>query len=217
MFKRLFGKSKPAPPPAPTAPEILGLRQDGAFELDDLRLRLIEPNLVVAKVARTHLIQAVGVVPLDETSRYLRYYTDDEGYCQVLLTGGTGENNVSDVKLWYFYETSSVGSEADWNRLLEDQISKPTYELEGHTWHRVWEGTGDASPPVAMTETTFSEGGKASATDQFAMLYEREAGPDLSEYLMVTGEEKIIDNRADRCLVISTGIDLQPADIDIIG
>jgi len=216
MFKKLFGKSA-KPPPLPQAPEVMGLRLNGAFELDDLRLRLIEPELVVAGVARTQLIQAVGQVALDESSSYLRFYTDDEGYCQVLLTGGTGENSVSDVKLWYFYDTRSVGTDAEWNRLLEQQISQPTYELEGHTWHRVWEGTGDSSPPVAMTEKTHSDGNKLSETDQFAMMYEREAGPDLVEYLMVSGEEKVIDNRLDRCLVISTGVDLQAADIDIIG
>jgi hypothetical protein len=34
---------------------------------------------------------------------------------------------------------------------------------------------------------------------------------------MYSGEEKIIENRADRCLVKMTGFDLQPADIEIIG
>lgn len=216
MFSKWFGKKK-AEPDKVEAPEIMGLRLGGAFQLDALKLRLIEPELVVEGVAATQLIQAVGVVKLDESSTVLRYYTDDEGFLQVLLTGGMTENHIADVKLWYFFETQSVGSEVEWNRLLAQEISKPTVSLEGHDYKRVWEGTGTESPPVAMTEKTWSETGQASETDQFVMLYERQAGKGYFEYLMRAGEEKIIDNRADRCLVISTGFDIQPADIEIIG
>ncbi|MEM9300773.1 MAG: YjfK family protein [Pseudomonadota bacterium] len=216
MLGKWFRKDEPA---APSAPEVMGLRLGGAFELDSLRLRLIEPNLIVEGVAKTHIIQAVGQVKLDENSSLLRFYTDDDGFCQVTLDGGVSANHVADVKLWYFYETRSVGGEAAWNELLDHGISKPTFELEGHTFERIWQGVGDHSPPVAMTERTFSDadGSESTETDQFAMLYEREAGDDLAEYLAIVGEEKIIDNRADRCLVISTGFDLRQPDIEIIG
>ncbi len=215
MFSKWFGKKDPLPPVQ--APEIMGLRLGGAFELDDLKLRLIEADLVVDNVARTQLIQAVGVVKLDENSTVLRYYTDDDAYLQVLLTGGMTENHVTDVKLWYFYDTQGVGSEAEWNELLEHSLSRPEIELEGHTYVRVWQSTGAVSPPVAMTEKTYSENGEVSETDQFAMLYEREQAGGRFEYLMKVGEEKIIDQQADRCLVISTAFDVQPADIVIIG
>ncbi|MBQ0756081.1 MAG: DUF2491 family protein, partial [Amphritea sp.] len=82
MFKKWFGKKES--PPVTLAPEIMGLRLGGAFELDDLKLRLIEPNLVVEGVARTQFIQAVGVIKLDESTTVLRYYTDDEGFLQIL-------------------------------------------------------------------------------------------------------------------------------------
>jgi len=216
MFKKWFGK-KDEPPIKPKAPEIMGLRLGGAFEIDDLKLRLIEPKLVVEGVARTQLIQAVGEVQLDESTIALRYYTDDEGFLQVLLTGGRTENHIADVKLWYFYDTKAVGSDSDWNHLLDNTISQPSRELEGQSFTRVWQGTGTSSPPVAMTEKTYHEDGNVSETDQFAMLYERQIDGDLYEYLMLAGEEKIIGNRADRCLVTSTGLDIQPADIDIIG
>lgn len=215
MFENWFG-NKPQPVVSP-APEIMGLRLGGAFELDDLKLRLIEPSLVVENVARTQLIQAVGVVKLDESATLLRYYTDDEGFLQVLLSGGMTENHIADVKLWYFYSTTGVGSDADWEQLLASGISATGAELEGNSYTRVWETTGASSPPVAMTERTYQEDGSESETDQFVMLYQREVAPDRFEYLMKAGEEKIIDNRADRCLVLSTAFDIQHADISIIG
>lgn len=216
MFKKLFGKKEPKTQ-APKAPEIMGLRLGGAFEFDKLKLRLIEPSLIIEGVAPTQLIQAVGEVKLDENSTVLRFYTDDEGFLQVLLTGGMSENHIADVKMWYFYETKGVAGLSEWNRVLDGDISQATRSLEGHTFSRVWEGTGAESPPVAMTEKTYSGDGSVSETDQFAMLYERELESEQFEYLLVAGEEKIIDNHADRCLVTSTGFDVQAADIQIIG
>ncbi|MDX1452324.1 MAG: YjfK family protein [Oleiphilaceae bacterium] len=215
MFKKWFGKTPDAKPIA--APEVMGLRLGGAFELDALKLKLIEPHLVVQGVARTQLIQAVGEVKLDENTTVLRFYTDDEGYLQVLLSGGMTEQHVADVKLWYFYETKGIASSRDWENQLQNVISTPQKRFEGHDYMRVWGDNDMLSPPVAMTEVTYSEGGAVSETDQFAMLYQRHATDSLNEYLMLVGEEKIIMNTADRCVVTSTGFDIQPADIEIIG
>lgn len=216
MFKKWFGK-KEAEEKKVSAPEIMGLRLGGAFELDSLKLKLIEPHLVVQGVAKTQLIQAVGEVKLDENTTVLRFYTDDEGFLQVLLTGGITENHISDVKLWYFYDTTGIATSKDWENQLSNVISAPSKRFEGNDYKRVW-GDGDLpSPPVAMTEKTYSEDGSVSETDQFSMLYERQATDTIYEYLMFAGEEKIILNRADRCVVTSTGFDIQPADIEIIG
>ncbi len=219
MFKKLFGYATDAPADAklPAAPEVMGLRLGGAFELDSLRLKLMEPRLVVKDVAATQLIQAVGDVQLDESSWLLRFYTDDDAFLQILLTGGRDEQHITDAKLWHFYETQSVGSEADWRKLLEEKISQPSIELEGHTYRRVWESIGPAAPPVAMTETTHTGDGPPASTDQFAMLYQREIEGDLFEYVLYSAEEKIIDDRVDRCLVVSTGMDLGSADFTVIG
>jgi hypothetical protein len=198
-------------------PEIIGLRLGGAFELDELKLRLIEPSLVVEGVAKTQLIQAVGVVKLDENSTVLRYYTDDDGYLQLLLTGGMSENHIDDVKLWYYFETKAIGSDKQWDDLLNHEISQPEVNLVGYRYKRVWQGVDSHSPPVAMREKTHAENGSISETDQFAMLYEREFESGQFEYLMKVAEERIIDNRVDRCVVTSTAFDIRPADIEIIG
>jgi len=214
MFKKLFKKSEPQ---KPKAPEVMGLYLGGSFELDNLKLSLIEPELVIEGAARSQLIQAVGEAPLDTGGTLLRFYTDDDSFLQVVLDGGLTENHVTDVKLWYFYETKTIGNEAQWKACLDNIISQPTFELEGNTYMRVWEAVGDVSPPVAVTEKTYEEDEDISTTDQFMMLYERPIDGGRVESLLVVGEEKLVGNNFDRCLVISTGFDIQPADITING
>ena len=207
-----FKKKKTPEDTAPKPPEILGLRLGGAFELDDLKLRLIEPDLVIEGAARTQLIKAVGEVQLDEQTRLLRYYTDDDGFIQVLTHGQT-EADIGEVKLFYFYDTKPIDTDAEWEHLLQNQIVRPTWELEGYTFDKVW----DNSRPVAMTETTWLENGAISETDQFVMVYERDVGNDIFESVFVAGEEKIVNNRAEHCLATSTGFNLSPTDFRLIG
>lgn len=214
MFKKWFGKTEPA---KPQTPEIMGLYLGGSFSLDPLKLRLIQPNLTIENAASDHIIQAVGEVNLDTGGKILRFYTDDDAYLQVILDGGDTENHITDVKLWYFYDTKTVGSDTQWQSLLNTDISKPSYNLEGTEFTRVWDSIGQESPPVAMTEKTYEEDGDTSTTDQFAMLYERPINEDDVETLLVIGEEKIINNNHDRCLVLSTGFNIEPADITING
>ncbi|WP_334064033.1 YjfK family protein [Alteromonas genovensis] len=214
MFGKLFKKAKPA---APKTPEVMGLYLGGSFELDNLKMSLLEPSLTIEKAARSHLIQAIGEAPLDTGGTILRFYTDDDGFLQVILDGGMSENHVTDVKLWHFYDTQTIGSDAQWNTCLSSIISQPTYDLDGTTFTRVWGAIGDESPPVAVTETTYEEDGDISKTDQFMMLYERPIDNERVETLLVVGEEKQVGNNLDRCLVISTGVDIQPADITING
>ena len=70
---------------------------------------------------------------------------------------------------------------------------------------------------LPLPKKTWEEDGDVSETDQFMMLYEREIDNDRTESLLVAGEEKIVGANADRCLVISTGFDIQPSDIRING
>lgn len=214
MFSKFFGKKEKA---KPQAPEIMGLYLGGSFELDALKLKLIEPQLVIDGAASQHLIQAVGEVHLDTGGKILRFYTDDDAFLQVVLDGGDTENHITDVKLWYFYDTQTVGSDGQWQGLLRNGISQPEYPLERYTYSRVWNAVGEESPPVAMTEKTYEEDGDTSETDQFVMLYERPLDNDEVETVMVVGEEKVVNNNLDRCLVVSTGFNIEPADIKING
>ncbi|MDO6558314.1 YjfK family protein [Paraglaciecola chathamensis] len=215
MFSKLFGKKDTTK--APKAPEIMGLYLGGSFQIDPLKLKLIEPSLIINAPASSHIIQAVGEVDLDSGGKILRFYTDDDAFLQVVLDGGMTENHITDVKLWYFYETKTVGSDAQWQDLLKNDISQAQYSLEGHTYQRVWDAVGDVSPAVAMTEKTYEEDGDVSETDQFVMLYERELDNSDIEALLVSGEEKLVGQNLDRCLVISSGINIAQADISING
>lgn len=216
MLSKLFGRKAPVEI-KDTAPEIVGLRLGGAFELDKLRIKLIEPSLIVSDLATTQMIEAVGVIKLDTSTTVLRFYTDDEGYLELLLDGGMQENHIADVKLWYFYDTSGVNGDKEWDITLNSHISKPQHDLDGYHFDRVWNDVEGQSKPVAMTEKTYHANGKISETDQFVMLYERQVDDNMTEYCRLVGEEKIINNTADRYLVTSTGFDLRPADIDVIG
>lgn len=207
-----FKKKTNTPPPVEKGPEILGLRLGGAFELDDLKLKLIEPLLTIEGAARTQLIKAVGEIQLDEQTRLIRYYTDDDGFIQV-LTHGDSEADVSEVKLYYFYESQPIDTPAQWRQLLDHKIVQPQWELDGQVFDKVW----DNSRPVAMTEKTWLENGSITQTDQFVMIYERDCGEDQFESLLVAGEEKIYQNQAERSLATSTGFNLLPTDFTLIG
>ncbi|WP_407332865.1 YjfK family protein [Enterovibrio sp. 27052020O] len=205
-------KNKVTPPPEDSAPEVLGLRLGGAIELDDLKFRLMEPVLAIEQASRTQIIKAVGEVKLDAQTRLVRFYTDDDGYFQVLQSG-TSDADVSEVKLFYFYESKPVDTDAAWNDWINNKIVQPHWQLDGMTYEKVWDNT----KPVAMTEKTWAEDGSISTTDQFIMVYEREAGEDIFESLLVSGEEVISGGRAEHAVVISTGIHLSPTDFTVAG
>ncbi len=217
LFDRFRGKGQEVATPGPAIPELLGMRLGGAVELNDIKLRVIEGATTFKSVSKIQLIQAVGAVKLNEETSALRFYTDDDGFFQFILEGGKTENHISDGKLWFFYDTFGIGDSAEWERQLEQGISQPLYSLETHQYTRLWKDVGEHNPPVAMRETTYSENGTQSETDQFVMLYEREASDSLIEYLMVSGEERVVDNNLDRCLVVSTGIDITVSDFSVIG
>ncbi|KLV04664.1 hypothetical protein ABT56_14510 [Photobacterium aquae] len=205
-------KKKDKTPPPPSSPEILGLRLGGAFELDSLKLRLIEPQLIIEGAAETQLIKAVGEVHLDHQTRLLRFYTDDDGFIQVLIHGSS-EADISEVKLYYFYESRPIDTETQWKKILDHDIVQPFWTLEEHRFEKVW----DNIKPVAMTEKTWFQDGTISETDQFVMVYDRDCGEGQMESLLIAGEEKFIEQRPERCLAISTGFDLSSTDFKLIG
>ena len=215
MFSKLFGK-KPAKPEFP-APEIMGLRIGGSFEIDSLLLRLSEDELITEGCAPTHIIQAVGLVDLDGNWVY-RFYTDDDAFLQVIVEGSQKDENVVDVKLFHYYNTQDVPSETIWNDLLNHKIGNPSYELEGHEYGRVWTSMSHYHNPVHMVEKTYDGESKPSETDQFTMLFERPISGNNTESLFLSAEEKLeTGGYLSRCFVLSTGITLSSAQITIHG
>lgn len=188
-------------------PEVLGLRLGGAIEFDALKLKLTEPDLTISGAASTQLIQAVGIVTLDEHTRLIRYYTDDDGMLQVLMQG----DDVQQCLLSYYYSTTPIDTQARWDRLLQEEVVQPKWDLDGTLFAKQWEN----ERPVAMTETTWTSEHDSSRTDQFIMLYSREANVQLDEILIVSAEEQLAGNQLEHCLVLSTAFELQPTDFTV--
>jgi hypothetical protein len=216
MFKKLFGKKDDAWA-IDNSPSIIGLKLGGSFEIDGLLLKLLEPELIISGGAKTHIIQAAGLVDLDGAWVY-RFYTDDDAFLQVITDGGQEEENVVDVKLFHFYDTQDISSQAVWDELLNEKIGQSSYELEGHDFQRVWTSVTDYHNPVYMNEKTYDEPNSCSQTDQFTMLFEREITDANTESLFLSAEEKLEESgNLGRSLVISTGITITPAQITIHG
>lgn len=217
-LKSILGKGdsvdQKSPDAKTLAPEVAGLRLGGAIEIDPLMLKLVETDLTIEGAASTHLIQAVGVVDLDGGStRLVRYYTDDDAYIQVLLEG-TEEGGIIEISLWYFYDTKPVDSQERWDQLLKGGIVTDSgkYLLDDTEFEAHWDNT----VPVCMTEKTYSLNGPQSSTDQFVMLYSRKVSDDMTEELLVAGEEKEIGNDLDRAVVRTTGIQLKISDFKVV-
>lgn len=216
MFKKLFGK-KDTNDIVDNSPSIMGLRLNGSFEIDSLLLKLLEPELIIQGSAKTHIIQAAGIVNLDGTWVY-RFYTDDDAFLQVISEGGQSEEHVVDVKLFHFYDTQDISAQSVWDELLNEKMGNATYELEGHEFQRVWTSASEYHNPVHMNEKTYDEPDDFSQTDQFTMLFEREINQGNTESLFLSAEEKLEESgNLGRCLVISTGITITPAQLTIHG
>ncbi|MFA0227929.1 YjfK family protein, partial [Vibrio sp. 10N.261.45.A7] len=184
------------------------------IEISPLLLKLTESDLTIEGAAPTQVIQAVGVVDLDDCGmRLVRYYTDDEGYLQVLQSG-TGDDGVIEVSLWYFYDSKPIDTQTTWDNLLQNQIVTPNrkYDLEGTEFEEHW----DNEKPVALTEVTYHRSGKTTETDQFSMLYSRTLDNGKTEELLVAGEEKSINNELDRSVIRVTGFQLNSAEFEVV-
>lgn len=197
-------------------PKCLGLGIGHSFEVDPLFLKLIEPELVIESAAPTQIVQSVGVVELDGT-KIFRFYTDDEAFLQIVAQGGVDAQHVLDVKLFHYYNTLDMSDKSRWDELLDQKIGTPTYELEGHTYERVWSTASEYHQPIHMRETTYEKNGDDSTTDQFTMLFERKLSDGTAESLFLSAEEFLNEDNLERCLVLSTGITLTPSQITIHG
>ncbi|MDB4836943.1 YjfK family protein [Marinomonas sp.] len=213
MFSSLFKKKKAEPI---STPSIMGLRIGGSFEIDSLLMRMVESDLVIDGAATSYIIKAVGTAELDGTYVF-RFYTDDDAFLQVISEGNTQDESVVDVKLFHFYDTQDIASQSIWDTLLNNKIGTASYELEGHTFQRVWTSASDYHNPVYMQESTYDETGDMSSTDQFVMLFEREISDGLTESLFLSAEESEQAGGLNRCFVLSTGITLTSSQLTIHG
>lgn len=214
MFN-LFNKKKTAP--AVQKPAIMGLTVGTSFDIDTLGFSLIMDKLTIESMAKTQLITAAGKAEMDGNTVF-RFYTDDEAWLQVVCEGGEAEEHIIDVKLFHYFDTQSVDNTKSWDQLLHTQIGVSERVINGSRFNRVWSSIGDYAMPIHLAETTFDDSDEPSKTDQFTMLFEREVDEDTMEFLFLSAEERENENgQLDRCFVISTGLNISPAQITING
>ena len=211
-----FFKNKQDKNPLAHTPSVMGLRLGGSFEIDPLLMKMTESSLIIEGAATSYIIKAAGIAELDGTFIF-RFYTDDDAFIQVITEGGKSEEHVVDVKLFHFYDTQDVASQAVWDDLLYKKIGKENYALEGYNFQRVWTSTSDYHNPVYVQEKTYDADGDASVTDQFIMLFERPIGDGHTESLFLSAEETEENGNLTRCLVLSTGITLTPSQLTVHG
>ncbi len=213
MLGKLFGRKDDKV----NKPAIMGLCVGTSFDIDTLGFQLVMDKLTIHDIAKTQIIKAAGKAMMDDNIVY-RFYTDDEAWLQVVCEGGDSEENIIDVKLFHYYDTKSVDTQQLWDRLINHEIGVESQELEGNNFSRVWSSTGQYSMPVHIRELTYDETDEPDTTDQFAMLFEREVDNDHFEALFLAAEETENDQGGlDRCLVISTGLNISPAQIKVNG
>ncbi len=213
-LKKMFSsKEEPAPQPKkPETPEVIGLALGGSFTIEPMFFKTTEPSLIIEGASPSQVIQAVGVVQLDDQNRIVRYYTDDEGFLQVVQYG-KDDAGVSEISLWYFYDTKAI-AESDWDETLKTGVVSADghYELEGYTFNKTFEDNA----PIPLVEKTYHLDGKISETTQFIMSYNRTLEDiDGDELLLISAEERVNKqfNTVERELVYSTGVVLNKIDI----
>lgn len=215
MFGSFF-KKKQNESPLLNAPSVMGLRIGGSFEIDPLLMKMMQGDLIIEGAATSYIIKASGIAELDG-SWIFRFYTDDDAFIQVITEGGKCEEHIVDVKLFHFYDTQDVASQGVWDDLLYKKIGRETYEVEEHTFHRVWTSTSDYHNPVYVQEKTYDAEGGSSVTDQFIMLFERPIAGGNTEALFLSAEETEDNGNLTRCLVLSTGITLTSSQLTVHG
>ena len=214
MFNRLFGKKAP---PAVIKPSIMGLAVGTSFDVDPLSFKLILDHLVIETISTTQNILSAGQADMDGNT-LLRFYTDDDAWLQVVCESEISEDHIIDVKLFHYYDTQSIDNQQQWDTLLNQEMGQATYSLEGHLYQRVWSSVGRYAMPVPVTETTYDKADTPTVTDQFMMLFERELPSGDMEFLMLSAEEcRNTAGDLERCLVISTGVNLTPAQLTVNG
>ena len=212
MLKNLFGKNKPQEKPFPI---VLGLDIGTNFSVETLELSVNIDKLLINAIDKDHIVEAVGYIQLDGT-HILRYYTDTEGWLEVIMEGSATEEAIVSVKLYYFYDTLDYSAQSDWDTLLRERIGQNNYTCGDFQYSRVWTAGGDYHQPVYMQEKTFRADDEPSSTDQFVMLFEREYFTDNFESLFLSAEEIERKDTLERSLVISSGYNLTPNQLRVL-
>lgn len=202
------------PPEAPGSALPLGLRLGAVVTFDHLPFKMLGNATLLELPTAPQTVEARGVVDLGEGLLLHRFYLTDDLFLQVALRGG----RVEQIKLFQFFDTVTPGSRNALQAWLQpgSRLGAAHYEVGGKSFVRCWGEEGDDyAPPVAFEETVYKKEEEADYDlTHYAMLYERDMpGTDRSESLLIAVEDS---GPNDYCIVTSIGLDLSPADLEIV-
>jgi hypothetical protein len=212
-LKKLFGSQEtPAPLRDPT---LLGLKLGGAVTLSSLDFRVLADQALIHFPGETQMIEAEGHMDLGAGSRIDRFYLTDDAYIQVNYTGEARDDNLEDLKLFVYDDSSAIVRDSDWEYWLNpNAIGAPTFRYRDHLFERAFSpDAAGAIPPIALSERIRNNRGDHYRVDNFCMLYQRQLETGDFEYLLLTAEE----TAEGRLLSYALGIDLSPGQFSVIG
>ncbi|EHG7582611.1 MULTISPECIES: YjfK family protein [Citrobacter] len=216
FFQRLWRRSAPqAPVRGP-----LGLHLNAGFTLDTLAFRLLEASLLVELPGEEYTVAAVSHIDLGGGSQIFRYYTSGDEFLQINTTGGTGVEDIDDIKLFVYQTCDGISQEAHWRAAISPvAIGTPTLTWQAQRWQRFFnrEEPGNIAP-IFMLEKVENQQQAKWDIHNFSMGYQRQITDDTWEYLLLNGEETF-DERGEPEWVFSRalGVDIPLTSLNIIG
>lgn len=199
------------PPELPTLP--LGCRLGGAVTIDDLPLRMLGEATLLSLPSNRQLIEARGEIDLGQGSTMHRMYLSDDLFLQINTEG----SQVVDTKLFQFHDTQTPANRAALNAWLQpgSAFGRSSFSFGGHEYLRCWGGDSDEyAPPVSFEEQVYKQNvAENYSLTHYAMLYQRELPHDRFESLLISVEDA---GPNDFAIVYSIGLDLSPADLEIV-
>jgi len=201
------------PPEAPTT-NPLNLRLGAVVTIDKLPFKMLGAATLLDLPDDPQTVEARGTIDLGEGITLHRYYLTDDLFLQVAQRNG----RVEQIKLFQFFDTITPGSRASLDTWLQpgSRLGAATFEAGGRVFQRCWGEPGDTyAPPVVFDETVYKVETQADYDlTHYAMLYERELpGTERSENLLIAVEDS---GPNDFCIVTSIGLDISPADLEIV-
>lgn len=208
---RQLEKQPPALPAGPALP--LGLRMGAAVAVDPLPLRMLGSAPLFRLPDERQMVEARGEIDLGQGARLHRFYLSDDLFLQVNVDG----SSVEDLKLFQFHDTVKPGSRAALEAWLKpgSELGRRELGAFGQRWERCWGEPHEAwAPPVVFDERVWKQ---AATPDydltHYAMLYQRPLPGERWESLLISLEDA---GPNDFSIVYSIGLDLSPADLEIV-
>jgi hypothetical protein len=202
------------PPEAPGSALPLNLRLGALVTIDRVPFAMLGDKTLLDLPEGAQTVEARGVVDLGEGVILHRFYLTDDLFIQVAVRQG----RVEQIKLFQFFDTITPGSRGALEAWLKpgSKLGAARFDAGGKVFERCWGEEGDDyAPPVVFDETVYKVEKEADYDlTHYAMLYERELpGTERSESLLITVEDS---GPNDFCIVTSIGLDLSPADLEIV-